>query len=186
MSETQTSTEKGGKHQMSFTVGDDGTIRADFGPGLDPLVLDPAKVPESLYPAIIAEGIISRARGYNSKLQGEDRTPAALRGATEKAFENFLQGIWKVERIGGGLVISIEAEAAFVFRQKRATLKGVTFDGTLEQSAADFAALSEEKKAVLKADKLYAVAYAEVKARRAAEKAAKLAEKAEASGDDVF
>lgn len=171
--------------QMTFTHLDNGEIRADFGPGLDPLTINPGALPESLVSLAVAEGIMSRARGYTSKLTGDSRTPAALREAIAKAFENMLAGVWKIERVGGGSSeFSIEQEAAFVFRQKRAEAKGETFTGTLAEAAEAFSALADEQKKTLKGLALYRLAYAEVKAARDAEKLAKL--KADASKAEGF
>lgn len=171
--------------QMSFTVLDSGEIRADFGPGLDPLVLNPGAIPESLIAAAVAEGLMSRARSYTSKLTGDSRTPEALREVIAKAFENMLAGIWKVERAGaGGSDFSIEAEAAWIFRAKRAEAKGEPFTGTLAEAAAAFSGLSDEQKKTLKGLPLFKLAYAEVKAKRDAEKLEKL--KADASKAEGF
>lgn len=174
--------EKG--RQMTFTVLDSGEIRADFGPGLDPLTLNPGEIPESLISAAVAEGLMSRARGYTSKLTGDARTPAALREVIAKAFDNMRQGVWKIERVGGGSEFSIEQEAAWVFRAKRAAAKGETFTGTLEEAAAAFTGLSDEQKKTLKGLPLYRLCYAEVKAKRDAEKLEKL--KADASKAEGF
>jgi len=176
--------------QMSFTVLDSGEIRAEFGPGLEALTLNPALVPESLIAAAVTEGLIARARSYGSKLEGEARTPEALRAATAKAFENMLAGIWKVERSGTGGEFPIEVEAAWVFRQKRAVKAGkdISEAGTLEQTAEAFGKLTDEQKKELKGVALYKVAYAEVKAARDAAKLAKLQKEAEAeeSGPEGF
>lgn len=177
-------TEEKGR-QMTFTVLESGEIRADFGPGLDPLTLNPAEVPESLYSAAVAEGLMSRARGYTSKLTGDARTPAALRDVIAKAFENMKAGVWKIERVAGGSSeFSIEQEAAWMFRSKRAAAKGETFTGTLAEAAEAFTALTDDQKKTLKALPLYRLCYAEVKAQRDAEKLAKL--KADASKAEGF
>lgn len=174
--------------QMSFTVLDDGTIRADFGPGLDPVTLNPSAVPEAILPMALAEGLINRARSYGSKLTGDARTAAALREATATAFANMLQGIWKVERTPGegGGEISQEAEAAYLFRVKRAEAKGEVYSGTMAEAAEAFAALDEAKKKQLKAVPLYQIALLEVKAKRNAAKSAKLAKKVETEGEIDF
>lgn len=72
MSETQTPAHK---KQMAFSVLDSGEIEASFGPGFEPLRLNPADVPEAVQLLAISEGLISRSRGYVSRLEGEDRTP---------------------------------------------------------------------------------------------------------------
>lgn len=179
--------------QMSFTVLEDGTVKAEFGPGLEPLAFNPAVLPEALIPDALSEGVISRLRGYTSKLTGDSRTPAKLREAVEKGLENlFSKGIWKIEREPGdpGSTISVEAEAAYVFRLKRyasliAAGKPAQEVGDLVTAAKQFAALSEEQKKQLKEVPLYKVAYAEVKAKRAQENAAKLAKAAEKLGDET-
>lgn len=174
------------KRQMSFTILDNGVIRADFGPDLDPLELNPALVPETITAAAVAEGLISRARGYASKLAKETRTPENLRAQVAKGFENLMAGVWKVERAEGvGGEFSIEVEAAYRFKVKRAESKGETFEGTLADVAEQFAQLTEEQKTTLKALPRYQACYAEVKAERAAEKAKKLADKADASEEDA-
>lgn len=184
---------EGAGRQMSFTVLDTGTVKAEFGPGLEALDFNPATLPESILADAITEGVISRLRGYTSKLTGENRTPEKLREAVVKGLENlFSKGIWKIEREPGdpGSTISVEAEAAYVFRQKRyaslvAAGKPAAEVGDLVTAAKQFASLTEEQKKQLKEVPLYKVAYAEVKARRAAENASKLAKAAEKMGDDT-
>lgn len=166
--------------QMTFSILDDGSIRADFGPGLDPLTFNPStQLAEALYPQAIAGGVVNRVRSYTSRLAGDARTPAALREAVAKGFADLMAGVWERVREGAGEEISIEAEAAHVFRQKR----DPSYAGTLEDSAAAFSALTDDQKKKLKALPRYQAAYADIKAKRAAEKAAKMAKKAEASED---
>jgi hypothetical protein len=182
---TETSTEEKGKtRQMSFSVLDSGEIRAEFGEGIEPLTLNPADVPEHVLAAATVEGLIARSRGYTSKLEGDGRTPAALREATAKAFENLLAGVWKIERGGTGQSeYSIEVEAAWLFRKKRAEKKGETFTGTVAEAAEGFAKLTDDQKKELKAVALYRVCFAEIKAQRDAIKLAKLVKEAEADED---
>lgn len=171
--------------QMSFSVLEDGTIRADFGPELEPLTLNPGDVPETIYTAAVTEGLISRARGYTSKLTDSDRTPAALREAVAKAFTALLAGTWKIERAAGaGEEFSLEVQAAHVFRAMRAKAKGEEYTGTLAEAAENFAALSDEQKKALKALPRYQLALAQVKAEHAAKKAEKLAKKVSESEED--
>lgn len=185
MPEITETTEK--TRQMSFAVLDDGTIRADFGPGLDPLTLDPQALPENLMVLAISEGIISRLRSYGSKLTGEARTASALRDVMAGGIANLLAGQWKVERAPGeGGEISQEAEAAYLFRVKRAEAKGETYSGTMAEAAEAFAALDDAKKKQLKAVPLYQIALLEVKAKRNAAKSAKLAKKAEEDTEALF
>jgi hypothetical protein len=173
------------KRQMSFSVLDTGVIRADFDGSLEPLFLDPAKVPESLQAAAMTEGLISRSRGYTSKLTDKERTPQALRTAIEKGFAALLAGVWKLERAAAGeSEYSSEVEAAHRFRIARAKAKGEEYAGTLAESAANFAALTDEQKKTLKALPRYQAMMAEVKAERAAAKAAKLAKAADAAEDE--
>lgn len=171
------------KRQMSFSVLDDGTIRADFGPGLDPLTLNPGAVPETIIAAATTEGLIARARGYTSKLEGDSRTPASLREAIAKAFTNLLAGVWKIERApGSGGEYTIEVEAALVFRQMRAASKGETCADTIEQVAAHWETLTDDQRKQVKDLPRYKAAFAQVKAARQAEKAKALmaeADKAE-------
>ena len=176
-------TEKAGR-QMSFHVLDTGVIRADFE-GLDPLILDPSQVPEALHVAAMLEGFTSRLRGATSRLVDAERTPENLRSAVEKGMASLIAGVWKIERAAGEAEYSIEVEAAFRFRKMRAQSKGEEFTGTLEEAAANFAALSEDQKKALKALPRYQLAMAEVKAERQAAKAAKMAKKVESDEADV-
>lgn len=187
MSENQTPA-PATKRQMSFAVLDDGRIEASFvGDGLDALYLDPSEVPERVQLLAITEGIISRARSAGSKLEGEARTAAALREVIAKAFDALRAGEWKVERASNGATTySAEVEAALVFRQLRAAAKGETCDDTIAEVAANWEQLSDEQKAGVKALSRYQQAYAQVKARRAAEKAAKLAKKADEEDESGF
>lgn len=183
----------GSKRQMSFSVLDDGTIKATFGENVEPVSLNPSEVPEATQLAAITEGLISRARGYTSKLQDKDRTPEALRAAIVKAFENLRAGVWKVERVAGDGTpeYTVEVEAAFVFRQLRAAAKGEEYTGTIAEVAADWEQLTEDTKGAdgkvteqgqrskIKALPRYQQALAQVKARRAQEKAARMAKKAD-------
>lgn len=169
-----TETEKS-KRQMSFTVLENGTIQANFGEALDPLTLDPAAVPEGLRLAAITEGLISRARSAASKLTDKDRTPENLRVAVEKAFQNLLAGVWKIERAAGaGAEVSIEVEAAWLFQRMRAESQGQEYTTPLSDVVISWAGLSDEQKAKVKALPRYQAAYAKVKAARQAAKAEKL------------
>lgn len=188
--ETQTTPAAAATRQMSFTILEDGTIRAEFGTGLDPLTVNPQALPEDIFPSALAEGIISRLRSYSSKLSGLDRTPKALRAATVEGIANLQAGKWKVERApgAGSSEITIEAEAAHVYRVSRfaETNPGETYPNTLAEDAAIFAALSDDEKgpdgkvialgqrSKVKATQRYQIALAQVKAKRLAEKAAKL------------
>ena len=175
------------KRQMTFTVMDDGTVRADFpDAGLEPFTFAPSSIPEASYPDALTEGVLSRLRGFMSRLTGDARTGEALRAALVDGWAKLSAGEWKIERTPGegGVSYSIEVEAAFLFRQKRAAAKGETFTGTIEEAAANFASLGEEQIAKLKTVPLYKLAYAEVKAARATANAAKLAKKAAESSDD--
>lgn len=179
MSETKT-------RQMSFTVLEDGSVRADFGEGIDPITFMPASLPETLFPQALAKGFIINLQGATSRLSGDDRTPAALRDAVAERLDGLKAGKWGVERVAGEGDISIEAEAAHVYRQDRAAAKGETFTGTLADTAADFALLSDEQKEKLKAVSGYKLAYAKVKASRAAKKAEKMAKKVTTEGEVDF
>lgn len=188
--ESSTSTESK-KRQMTFSVLEDGSVRADFpDSGLESFSFAPTAIPEGLYPDALTEGVISRLRGHMGRLTGENRTAENLRAALVKGWETIAGGTWRMERESGGAgtTFSIEVEAAWIFRQKRAVSLGQTAEsiGTLEESSVAFAALSDEQKEKLKAVPMYKAAYAEVKARRAAENAAKLAKKAEDSGEAAF
>jgi hypothetical protein len=181
MSETQTPEKT---RQMSFTVLEDGTVRADFGPGVDPLSFHPATMPEALFPSALAAGFIGRLRGYTSRLAGDARTPAALAAAIAKGIADLRAGIWAAEREPGTGEVSMEAEAAYVFRVKRAEAKGEKYEGTLAEAVAAFDALSDEQKKTLKALPRYQLALAEIKAKRQAEKAIKLAKKVSQDEED--
>jgi hypothetical protein len=176
--------EKTKTRQMSFSVLEDGTIRAEFGEGVEPLTLNPTEVPETLQAAAMTEGLISRSRGYTSKLTEENRTPEKLREAIEKAFANLRAGVWKIERAPGEAEFSIEVEAAHLFRQMRAKAKGENYTGSIQDAADNFAQLSDDQKKTLKALPRYQLALAEVKAQRQAAKAAKLAAKLSEGGDE--
>jgi hypothetical protein len=176
---------EGKKRQMSFSLLDSGIIQADFGPGLEPLTLNPADVPEALQAAAVAEGLISRARQGTSKLADKERTPEALREAVSRAFQNLLAGIWKIERAhGAATAFSIEIEAAFRYRVSRAKAKGEEYLGTIEESAAAFAILTEEQKKQLKALPRFQAEFAQVKAERQAAKAAEALKKADEAEDE--
>jgi len=172
--------------QMSFTVLDDGNIRADFGPGADPILVNvTSDLPASLYPQAVAKGFIANWSGATAKLAGEGRNPLSLRAAVLARIDLNKVGIWGAVRgEGAGEEISIEAEAAHVFRVKRGEKKGEPYIQGLDESVAAFSALSEEQKTKLKATPLYKLAYAEVKAKRAAEKLTKLAAAAEGDSGD--
>lgn len=172
--------------QMSFTVLDDGTVRADFGEGVDPLAFHPATMPESLFPPALAAGFIARLRGYTSRLVGDTRTPEGLRKAIEKGISDLKAGIWAAEREpGAGDEISMEAEAAYRYRVKRAESKNEVYTGTLADAVADFNNLTDEQKKVLKGLPRYQLAYAEVKAERQAAKMEKLAKKVKDEEEEV-
>lgn len=189
--ETQTQAEPKKTRQMSFTILDTGEIRADFGPGLDPVAFNPAELPEGIFPQAVAEGVISRLRGYTSKLNDSERTPVNLRSAIVKGLENLQAGIWAVQRAAGaGAEHTIEAEAAYLYRKGKFETDNVgqIYAGILDADAEAYVALSDEQKAKLKKVPRYAAAYAAVKADRAAKKAAKLAtkaDKAEVSEEDT-
>ena len=127
---------------------------------------------------------VSAVRAGRSLTEALTRTPAALREVITKAFDNMRQGIWKIERGPGAAEFSIEQEAAWMFRAKRAEAKGEKFEGTLAEAAEAFSALLDEQKKTLKGLALFKLCYAEVKARRDAEKLDKL--KAEASKAEGF
>lgn len=182
--EATTETTEKSKRQMSFTVLENGTIQANFGETLDPLTLDPAAVPEALRLAAVTEGLISRARSAASKLTDADRTPENLRVAVEKAFQNLLAGVWKIERTAGaGAEVSLEVEAAWLFQKMRAESQGQEYTTPLADVVISWAALSDEQKEKVKALPRYQAARSKVKAAREAVKAEKLmkaADKAEA------
>lgn len=183
--ETPVETPKTKTRQMSFTLLDTGVIRADFGPGLDPLTLNPSDVPESLHPAAVAEGLISRARQSTSKLSADARTSEALREAIAQSFKNLLAGVWKIDRVSGGSSVSIEVEAAHRFKVARAASKNETFAGTIAETATAFAELTDAQKVQLKALPRFQAEYAQVKAERAAAKAAQAIAAANNAEDDM-
>jgi hypothetical protein len=180
---TETST-----RQMSFTIQEDGIIRADFGTGLDPLTLNPQEVPEDVYPQIFSAGLIAFLRARSSKLSGEDRTPAALREVTKAGIIDLLAGKLHTPRVSSAAAsFTANAEAAHVYRVLRfaETNPGETYAGTLAADAAAFVALDEDKQKKLLTVPRFQQALAQVKAARLAAKAAKLAKKADASdGED--
>ena len=167
------------KRSMHFVVLENGTIEAQF-PGLDPLRLDPADVPELTQMAAITEGLISRSRAYTGGISGDERTPKLMRECIEKAFANLRAGVWKVERAGAAASYTIEEEAALLFRQLRAAAKGEECTDTQAQVAEEWNKLTEEQIKTVKATPRFQQALAQVKAARAAAKAAKASKKAEA------
>lgn len=174
------------KRQMSFTILENGHIMAEFGEGVEKVTLDPNEIPESMQAAALAEGLISRARAYTSRLTDSERNPKTLHEAISKAFTNLRAGVWKVQREAGETEYSIEVEAAFLFRQMRAKAKNEPFHGTISDAAEGWAKLSDAQKKELKALSKYQLAFAEVKAKRAAEKLAKIREKADSEPDLGF
>ena len=94
----ETETESPKTRQMSFHILDDGTIRADFVGDVESLTLPLSEVPEALKISAIADGVISRARGYASKLTEDERTPQNLAKQIALAFANIRAGIWKAPR----------------------------------------------------------------------------------------
>ena len=192
---TETKTET--KKQMSFVQLEDGTVRASFVDGTPELIINPSELPEKIQLAAIVEGVISRLRGYVGQLEGADRTPANMRAAVEKGFAALMAGTWKAERgTGAGAEFSVEVEAAWLFRKMKAEAQGVDFIETIEQTAALWANLTDDtkdeagkvtaagQKSQVKATTRYQQAYAQIKAKRAAEKAAKLAQKAQAEDEE--
>lgn len=175
------------KRQMSFTQTEEGVIVANFGEGIDPLTLAPLDVPETLQAAAMTEGLVSRLRGYTSKLEGDARTPEALREAIAKGMDNLRKGIWKIERAAGEAEFTVEVEAAWVFRKMRAAAQTppIDYTETIEQVAEVFGKLTDEQKKQLKALPRYQLAMAQVKAERAAKKQAELAAKLDKQGEDV-
>ncbi len=172
MSDTPTKT-----RQMTFSVLEDGTVRADFGEGVDPVSFHPGTMPESLFPQALAKGFITRLQGYTSRLSGDERNPAALRAAIEAGLTDLRAGKWAAEREPGtgSVEISIEAEAAHWYRVS----KNPDYAGTIAESAEAYSALTDEQKKQLKEVPRYKAAYAKVKAERQALRAEKLAKKAD-------
>ena len=196
MSETQTATPK---KQMSFSVLDSGEIEASFGPNVEPLRLNPYdELPDEVKNLAMPEGVISRLRGYVSRLEGSERTPENMRAQVSKGMDNLRAGVWKLERGEGGgkAEFTVEVEAAWLFRKMKAEAKGENFTETIGETATMWAALTDDEKdadgkvvtkgqkSQVKALPRYQQALAQVKARRAAEKAAKLAKKADEAEED--
>lgn len=195
MSDTETQTPEttpetqAKKRQMTFTVLDDGTVRADFpDSGLEAYTFNPSAIPEALYPDALTEGVINRLRGHMGKLVGGARTPEAMRQTLIHGWETIQKGVWKIEREAGVGTFSAEVEAAWLFRQKRAVAAGQPIEsvGTLAESATAYAQLSDKNKAKLKATPLYKAAYAEIRARNALANASKLQKKAGTAEDTGF
>lgn len=189
MTDTTTTDAPKAKRQMTFSVLEDGTVRADFpDSGLEPFVFAPSAIPEACYADAVTDGVIYRMRSGMGRLTGEARTADAMRASLVETWGHLSAGNWKVARVAGegGTSYTIEVEAAFIFRQKRAVAAGkdISEAGTLAQAAENYAALSDDQVAKLKANPLYQLARAEVKAARDAEKLAKLAKKAAESEDD--
>jgi len=172
---------------MSFTVLESGEIRAEFGEGAEPFTFNPASMPEALFPLAVAKGVIANLSGATAKLTGEDRNPTKLRAAVVGRWDMLKSGVWGAVRGEGSPdEISMEAEAAHYFRVKRGEKAGQPYTGTLDESAAAFAALSDEQVKKLKDTPLYKLSYAEVKQARASAKLLKMQAKSQEAGDVDF
>ena len=182
---TPNETESTKTRQMSFHILDDGTIRADFGGDVESLTLPLSDVPEALKISAIADGVISRARGYASKLAEDERTPQNLAKQIALAFANIRAGIWKAPRATSAVKeFSIEIEAAWLFRKMKAETRGEAFSDTLESVSTLWESLTDEQRKQVKDLPRYKAAFAQVKAQRQAEKARKLLRKAETDEAD--
>jgi hypothetical protein len=179
---TETETKK--TRQMTFAILESGAVRAEFGEGIDPITFNPPELPEAIFPQAVTAGVIARLRSYTSGLIGEDRTPAKLHDAIARGLADLMRGIWAAERVSATTEYTVEAEAAHLYRAKRAEKAGKEFTVTLAESAADFEALSDEQRKDLKARALYRLCYQEVKESRAAKTRAKLEKKADKEAGD--
>ena len=181
----ETETESTKTRQMSFHILDDGTVRADFVGDVESLTLSLSDVPEALKIAAIADGVISRARGYASKLTDEERTPAKLAEQIALAFANIKAGIWKAPRATSAVTeYSIEIEAAWLFRKMKAETRGEAFTENMGSVFTLWEGLTDEQRKQVKDLPRYKAAFAQVKAQRQAKKAEKLLRKAEADEAD--
>lgn len=182
----ETETESTKTRQMSFHILDDGTIRADFVGGEVPsLTLPLSDVPEALKISAIADGVISRARGYASKLAEDERTPQNLAKQIALAFANIRAGIWKAPRATSAVTeYSIEIESAWLFRKMKAEARGEAFSDTLESVSTLWESLTDGQRKQVKDLPRYKAAFAQVKAQRQAKKAEKLLRKAETDEAD--
>lgn len=176
---TETPAKTGNKRQMQFAILENGNIQASFGEGIDPITLDIATVPEQVQLAAITEGLISRARSYTNNLTDDERTPENLAKRVAKAFAALMAGTWKAERGTVSAEFTIDQEAAHLFRIKRGEKKGEPYTSTQEETAEAWNALSDEQRKTAKGVPLFQLALAEVKAKRSAEKMAKLVKAAE-------
>lgn len=188
--------------QMSFTKLETGAYRADFGEGIEPFTFTPAAIPETVMPEALASGVVQNLRQSTSKLIGDARTPEALRAAILARWDRINSGVWTIEREAGEETqeFTIEEEAAHLYRVKRGEKTGEPYTGTLEDTAAAWEKVPTEKKLLLtgrsankekglsaiKANALYELCYAEVKAQRAAARKAKLEKRAASAGDVDF
>lgn len=177
--ETETPAKTGNKRQMQFAILENGNIQASFGEGIDPITLDISTVPEQVQLAAITEGLISRARSYTNNLTDDERTPENLAKRVAKAFAALMAGTWKAERGTVSAEFTIDQEAAHLFRIKRGEKKGEPYTSTQEETAEAWNALSDEQRKTAKGVPLFQLALAEIKAKRSAEKMAKLVKAAE-------
>lgn len=182
----ETETESTKTRQMSFHILDDGTIRADFIGGEVPsLTLPLSEVPEALKISAIADGVISRARGYASKLTEDARTPQNLAKQIALAFANIRAGIWKAPRATTTVTeYPIEVESAWLFRKMKAETRGEAFTENMGSVFTLWEGLTDEQRKQVKDLPRYKAAFAQVKAQRQAAKAEKLLRKAEADEAD--
>lgn len=203
--ETQTTTPK---KQMSLSyLTETGQVMATFVDNSEPLYIGIDEVPEDSRIKALVGGIMANLRGATSKLEGENRTPANLRTAIAQRMTDIRAGQWTTERAPGeaGESYTIEQEAAWLFRKLKAEAANKEFTETLAEVAelwdsltddpkgADGKPLKDEngkvilgQKGQVKATPRYQQALAQIKARRAAEKAEKMAKKAAAAEDVDF
>lgn len=203
--ETQTTTPK---KQMSLSyLAETGQVMATFVDNSEPLYIGIDEVPEDSRIKALVGGIMANLRGATSKLEGENRTPANLRTVIAQRMVDIRAGQWTTERTPGeaGETYTIEQEAAWLFRKLKAKAANKEFTETLAEVAelwdsltddpkgADGKPLKDEngkvilgQKGQVKATPRYQQALAQIKARRAAEKAEKMAKKAAAAEDVDF
>lgn len=173
--------------KMHFYVLDDGTIQAQFGEGVEPVSLDPNAIPEQVRADAVTEGLISRLRSYASRFTDAERTPENLRSAIEKGVSNILSGTWKLERGDGNPAetYTIEQEAAYLFRKRKAEGQGAAFDETIAETAELWKGLTDDQRKQVKDLPRFQACLAEVKAERQARKAERLAAKAQEQESEV-
>lgn len=180
--------------QMEQTVNEDGSVVFAFPELGKSLTAKLEDFPQNVRDFFAIFGMRTKLRNFTALEAGEDGTPASAAEKFEelqKGYKLLTDGVLRAAREkgegkgGGG---TMELEAFVLYKRTKLAEKGAPqaeVDAvTTTTIAAELEALSEEQVKAVKATKRFERAMAEVKAQRAAAKAAKLRAKAE-SEDDV-